>query len=221
MVLRSASGVPGPSSVTNLAYWWVASDLAVGSSVLSWTDRVQHAVWTNGNSATRPTNSLTGVCFNTTSELTNNFMDFSGPPWNGGGTWVAVLQPIAMPGLVSSVWIGGSDFGAGFTSAANVVNPNSFGAICKALLTVQDWIFPLAGGSFAFYTNNVQASSGAGLGNLFNRADMFKLASAPAGGTRGAFYLREFLIYTNVLATNSVNRATLHTYFTNTYSFAP
>ncbi len=219
---KAPSGVPGPSSVTNLAYWWVASDLTLNTKVTNWVDRIQGAVWTNGDTATQPTNSTSGVCFDTTTELTNSVLDLSGAPWNGGATWCAVIQPISVtPGVVSGVWIKDTrDFGIGFLSSGNAINVNSFGVMFKGLTVKQDWMFPIAGGgSSAYFTNNVQAHDGTG-GNLFNNKT-YRLASAVSGGTKGAFFIQEFLIYTNLLATQSVNRATLHTYFTNTYNFAP
>lgn len=67
-----SSQTPLQLASTGLIYRWVAADLPTNTALLSWTDRVAQAIWTNGASANRPTNSNNnGVWFDSTHFFTN------------------------------------------------------------------------------------------------------------------------------------------------------
>jgi len=59
------------TNLAQVAYRWVATDLATNTAVVSWTDQVQSVVYTNGATANRPTNSSDGVWFDSSHWLSN------------------------------------------------------------------------------------------------------------------------------------------------------
>lgn len=68
-----------PTSIPGMAYYWDYSDIAVGSTVPSWTDKIQGKVLSNSVAGSRPTNSSSGVYFNNTTFLTNLSVFSFGP----------------------------------------------------------------------------------------------------------------------------------------------
>ena len=221
---NTSTSVPGPNSIPGLALWWVSSDLPVNPKVSVWTDRIQGKLWTNNNTGKQPTNSLTGVYFDgSTTVLTNDgsFKLFSG------------VHSYTIYAVVKCV-----QDGNGATQRAFFSQPNNtataglgvywFNHLCVNITggttyfvgitnNYQDFIFQSSNVGNTWRTNNVVTANGS---QLQSGADftMFNLGQNPSVAN-GWFYLAEIGLYTNDLTAGQMT--TLHTYATNTYSYAP
>ena len=86
------SSVSSGPDLSNVAYRWVASDLATNAAISgNWTDEIQGASWVQGASANRPTNSASGVWLDSTHFLTNGTL-FAGSNVTFGAIW-KVIDP--------------------------------------------------------------------------------------------------------------------------------
>ncbi len=215
----AVSSVPGPNSIQGLAYWWVASDVPITTNV--WYDRIQNAPWTNGASSPNwPTLSGNSLSFNGTSSfLTNSAVTF---PTTGMKPYLVLVTKV-VDNKTTSNFVGSftdSIQQVGFGSA-NVIDGVSQTPYWKSITNnIQDWV--IAGNSTV--TSSLCTTNNVSTGKTLNWSSsgstpVGRLASTANGLARGKFFMYEILVYTNDLTAG--NRVTLHTYETNTYSFAP
>lgn len=217
-----STGIPGPTSIPGLRYWWVASDLPLNVKVTNWFDRIQGFVLTNTTDSLRPTNSSAGVGFNSSTwlQFSNSFIETI----NSTGSWFVVAAPTTSSGGFASI-IGGAD-GAGYgLYSGSGGTLRYFGAGGNGTIsafvsgTTYDIGITITNntGQNSFYTNGVLRTT---------------FTSGAFGGVGGTLYMgrdgpgdayngkiKELLYYSNKVSQASIT--TLHTYFTNTYGFSP
>lgn len=225
--LLSSSSIPDPTTVPGLALWWVSSDLSVGPKVSDWVDRIQGKHWTNGNSAKQPTNSATGVYFDGSVTVLTNDGSFKLTTASGLFTIWAIVKPV--------------QDGDGGTQRAFLTQPNNVQQAGKGLYWFNHTFTDVTGGTVYFkgvtnnyqdyifqsdvtvphtwYTNNAATATGINI-QVGGDVTFFNLGQNPTVNN-GWFYVAEIGLYTNDIGANSTYRATLHTYATNKYSYAP
>ncbi len=243
---NAATGLPflAPNAVTSvvvtnwaptniasgLSYWWVSSDVPTNTAVLSWTDRVQQLVWTNGNAATRPTNSSSGVHFVRASStiLTNNpAMLITIGANNDVNTHFVILNQgshVAEMMLgITGVETPCERFGSGgnicyFQSPSDICCNfgnlvGTLGDLCVSAFSQGGHVNP----SFTFYTNAVPCNTNSAPG-VSSQGSWNSVGGDAGTGFFDAF-VKEVIIYTNTLTLLQVSN--VHYYATNTYHYAP
>lgn len=226
------SHLPVPQRIPGLERWWVASDLGGVSSVSDWTDRIQGKVLRKDVAGGAISNSQTNyVTFATNTRMTNTAQDYVLPSNSGSLARSFVILLKMTPGHTTGnqcIYTATTDAADGLSYLATVhavewfANSilNNFAATNGVL---QDWFLtmtnPAAGSvSFRVFTNGVWCSDTA----VNAPRTLYSIGGNGAGNNPLFGDVYEILSYTNAgtpLTSNNV--AQLHTYFTNTYGYAP
>lgn len=209
----------GPSSMGQLAYWWVASDLPLGA-VSTWTDRNVGSVWQSRTPAQpAPTNTVDGVQFNGTTHttLTNvigaisvitNSSQFVILARTGTGAFQDILD-FKNDGTWEWTWF----------STTWELFPGSKAAVGNPGTNV---FFDMAYTSD--YANNRIIGYTNGVAVITNTTSTIGGTWHIMGGiTNSGFfsgYIKELIMYTNTVL-NLTTVSNLHYYATNTYHYTP
>lgn len=219
----SVPSIPTPSNVATLAHWWVASDLATGSTVTSWVDRINYKPATN-RTAHAPTNSSSGVRFNgyTDGDLQ---LDYYITQTNGTGSlWCVFVADAYTSGPtregIIGPWNSGDTFGLG-TKANNTMIYRSSVEVTVGTYTPGSYIdvgvaMRGSGSTNVYYVNGVAVLTNTVGTTLypFGRFGVFQYNDWAWNG-----YLTEVAYYGGRLEAS--NFSALHTYATNRYSYSP
>lgn len=214
------SGVPGPSSIIGLRYWWVSSDMAVGVTVSNqWADRIQGNLAAQMQTSLQPTNAALGVRFNGGQRLTNSTL-FPVTVNASTGSVVVIFQPETPAGFGAML---GNDLTGGglMATSGNTIRVFAAGSPTLSAFT--------SGQKMDLYyiiTNSTQpntyvSTNGVARG-LFTGgpwSNNQKFFGEDGAGDFFKGYIREVIWYSNTLTAPQV--ATLHTYATNTYGYTP
>lgn len=217
-------GLPGPSTISGIRYYWVSEDLAQGVVTANWIDRINGYGIGNSTGAGQPTNTTSGVHFNGAQFLTNSpvFDPTTNtvplPGQTVGGYWI-VLAPTTPAGLFGCfVASDAGAFGLYVTSGGiwrifGECGSPTWGAYSSGTkydLAVND----TSCGTNAFYLNGSLSSSGVTAGFYNNVSDIGRQHNGllPFKG-----YILEIAFFSRQLTAAEIT--TLHAYAAAKYTY--
>lgn len=198
-----------------------ASDLPVGKITAGWTDEIHGVVFTNGTTATQPTNGPTGVRFAST-WLMKQGTSFTG--WFSSNAFFCVYQVDPNAGGWDTIYgADSSETGLGFNNSP----ANGWFMIGTISLTgpvpsnvMGDVIETGSGNPIVTYTNGILATSkSTGFTGFFNNL----LGANQSGPVHNDFYngyVQEIIVWSNYTL-SSIDISNLHYYRTNIYGGSP
>lgn len=223
----ASSGGGVQANLSNVFERWVFTDLTNNSSLSSgWVGEIQGEVWTNGNSATTPTNSYSGVWFDNSHFLTNKDVVAGLNGWSNVAFGFIIniadtgqYSSETHPGLLNNTLGKGADDGtvAGYMFHAapynlTFQNNSAFTSLSESpFLTTNQWSDLIAvqvvtnsgGGSYIYsYTNGIADNAGANQASgvyWASGADKYpnSLAFNYPRSSSAFFRLQELWIWTN------------------------
>lgn len=237
--LFQSATIPLPKTIPGLALWWVYTDTTTNNvAPTNWIDRIQSLVWTNGDSASRPTNTVIGMGYGGASPrfLTNQ------PQFDMGTNWSVVMfvtdaNPSSSAGLADGLFCeNGSNFNAGLNFQGTTVDRlfwtshaggnTSLGAATISRSNEYDIVFmesnsvSSSGATFGF-TNGIFYASAAreSVDTYLGGSGANLVSGANHLATWFDGYMREFMVFTNLLSSQNISN--IHYYRTNTYGGSP
>lgn len=215
--LTSSTSSEIQPTVSGLGYWWVASDLPTNTIVTNWVDRINGLVFKNDNTSDRPTNSVQGIGFDGSSELTNTGFC---PSFTNGffiiikrsvqGAW----NPIDLSYTFRSYSVYNCDL-------VGIQSPTILWAGANRTLPTNSWItlgWTYTTNTARYYTNGVFTGTAPLIANL--TAGTLAARRLLGGQGNGSIYftgfVREYLGFTNRLTDDDMTN--LHYYATTKYA---
>lgn len=234
--IQSSVECNDPSCVAGKAYWWVASDVPVGTSITNYMDRISSNIWKKASSnAFVPTNTTSGFRFdgyNFNVWVTNDIT----PLGSSFGIFMVLKlsRNHTIAGLYTTYILGqdpassderillgdsttnimrvmkGSAVSMNATNVFDNFPTNVFKDICITVNAANSNLIAYANGAV---TTNIVHNAYTNMVAKWNRFG--------SQGTGGYFtgWLPELIYFTNALSSSDV--AILHRYATNTYGFSP
>lgn len=218
-----ATSNPFAPITTNLGYWWVSGDLPQGVTVSNqFPDRIQAMLSQKDANFSSPTNSATGLYFDSTKPtlLTNNVAPVSNPQTY---QWWFVFKPTGTitdtqilftqnPSTTSNIELRSGGLSAG-TLAHLTTSALASGHIYDGLIMSSNNVATV----ILIYTNGVLGATS----TTDSDVHAFKVWGADSGGSIPYHgYLLEVMYFTNSWLSDPAI-AQLHKYATNKYGYAP
>jgi len=237
----SAAGGQTPEQIALSAavHRWVYSDLTNNAPVTNWIDRIAGSVWTNGAIANRATNSSSGVFFDSSHYLTNNWQSFPSnvafgfivnivDPDDGGTVHPALLfdnGPSEGTTYGYRFLFGGEQLQVWLANAGYDLTVGPYPIVGTKHTMLFDQAHIAGNNDVYFWTNNVMSKTLTGGGSWATTAGIYPywLGQNRFRNSGPKMFINELWIWTNVVGsqlTTSV-RSNWHYYATNTYGFTP
>lgn len=212
-----------PSSLTNLTYWWVHTDIPTNDVIVTnWPARTGSSTFEQADSSLRPTNTASGVAFSGGRRMTNNPLATVDVTAAARGTFWMILAPDIPTAGLGVLF---ADQTGDHNLSTESDNQWSYFASNGGAVNLGSWVTNQFVDVALVYTNGAINTAYTNGVAMFTRAtatpynENQRFIGGDPFGDQFKGFIREFALFNDALTTS--NLAQLHQYATNTYGYSP